>query len=128
MNLEDKSIKKLIENYKKHITQTELKDEVYKWKLIKQFKGRPNTKALDFQREIKEIKFHNLIYAMSMAVLNHFAKDKPEELRMLFIDLFDESRELVERIKVFNNESLNLYRSLGETLSHLKTKDQLLPI
>jgi hypothetical protein len=118
MNLEDKSIKKLIENYKKHITQTELKDEVYKWKLIKQFKGRPNTKAIDFQREIKEIKFHNLIYAMSMAVLNHLAKDKPEELRILFIDLFDESRELVERIKVFNNESLKLYRSLGETLSH----------
>ena len=35
-------MKNLIANYKKHIQQTHLKDEVYKWQMLGEFKGRPN--------------------------------------------------------------------------------------
>ena len=111
-------IKSLIENYKKRITETELKDEIYKWELVNEYRGRPNPETPDFYQEIKDVKFKNLIYAMGMAVINHLAKDKPEELRQLFINLFDETKDLTERVKSFNKDTLKIYRELGETLQH----------
>ncbi|OYU97399.1 MAG: hypothetical protein CFE21_03655 [Bacteroidetes bacterium B1(2017)] len=111
-------VKLLVENYKKLISKTQLQDEIYKWKLVQDYKGRPDTTAIDFSREIKEVKFNNLLYAMGAAVINHIAKEKPEELRTLFTYLFDESKDLFLRTTYFNEETLKLYRSLGETLSH----------
>jgi len=111
-------VKLLIEKYKKHILKTQLQDEIYKWKLVKEFQGRPNLTSVDFYKEIKEIKFNNLVYPLGMAVVNHLAKEKPEELRSVFNYLFDESKELEIRISYFIEETLKLYRSLGETLQH----------
>ena len=95
-----------------------MQDEVYKWKLVKNYKGRPDINAKDFTQELKSIKFQNLLYAMSIAVTYQLAKEKPEEYRKLFISLFDESTPLNDRVKNFNGDSLKLYRSLGETLGH----------
>jgi predicted Mrr-cat superfamily restriction endonuclease len=111
-------ILELLQNYKTYISKTKMQDEVYKWELVKNYKGRPDTNAEDFTQELKSIKFQNLLYAMSIAVTNHLAKDKPEEYRKLFISLFDESSPLTDRVKNFNVDSLKLYRSLGETLGH----------
>ena len=111
-------IQDLIRKYKKHILQTQLKDEKYKWELLHEFKGRPNIDAPDLLEEFKSIKYTNLIYAMGIAVLYHLLNAKPEEMRSLFRKLFDESNDLTQRIKSFNIESLALYRSLGETLQH----------
>ncbi|MGV8944871.1 MAG: AAA family ATPase [Lutibacter sp.] len=108
----------LIENYKVHISTNKLEDEVYKWKLVTEYKNRPNTDAPDFYKEINSIKFQNLVYAMGIAVIKQLAKEKPEELRELFKYLFDESKELKDRIKYFNKETLRIYRALGETLQH----------
>lgn len=49
----------LIQRYKKHIKRTELKDEVFKWEIVKSYNGRPNTDASDFREEIGNIKFQN---------------------------------------------------------------------
>ena len=111
-------ILELLQNYKTYISKTKMQDEVYKWELVKNYKGRPDINAEDFTQELKSIKFQNLLYAMSIAVTNHLAKDKPEEYRKLFISLFDESSPLNDRVKNFNVDSLKLYRSLGETLGH----------
>ncbi|MFT5251118.1 MAG: 5-methylcytosine-specific restriction protein B [Flavobacteriales bacterium] len=111
-------IQDLITKYKKHILQTHLKDEKYKWELLHKFHGKPNLDAPDLLSEIKSIKFSNLIYAMGVAVIHHLVKDKPEEMRSLFKSLFDENSDLTTRIKAFNTDSLKIYRSLGETLSH----------
>lgn len=108
----------IIKEYKKHISNTLLKDEIYKWELVRKNKGRPNTEALNFHQEINDIKFDNLVYAMAKAVIKHIARDNPEELRKAFINLFDESKNLTERINSFNVETLRIYRGLGETLSH----------
>lgn len=116
--LKNDPIISLIEKYKKRIAETELKDEIYKWELVNEYRGRPNTGAPDFYQEIKDIKFKNLIYAMGMAVINHLAKDRPEELRQLFIKLYDEDKDLTERVKSFNKETLKIYRALGESLGH----------
>ena len=112
------TILQLIESYKEHIKISELQDELYKWELVKTYSGRPDTNATDFLAEIKDLRFHNLVYAMGIAVLNHLAKSNPEELRQLFIKLFDENIDISERVTQFNVETLKLYRDLGETLSH----------
>ena len=110
--------KEVIERYKERITKTKLKEELYKWELVDKFRGRPNIDAEDFHQEIKSIKFSNLVYAMGIAVINHLAKEKPEELRHLFINLYDENIDLVTRIISFKDKVLKLYRGLGETLQH----------
>jgi hypothetical protein len=109
---------KLISEYKLKIRHSELKDERYKWEFLKTFQGRPDVNAENFTEEIKSIKFQNLLYAMSIAVINNIAREKPEELRKLFSELFDENLQLNNRILSFNQKTLELYRSFGGELSH----------
>ena len=111
-------VKKLIEDYKSHIADTRLKDEIYKWELIREYEGRPDTSVDNFQHEIKSIKFGNMLYAMSIAVINHITREKPEEVKELFKILFDENIDLSERIELFNSRTLKIYRGLKQTLQH----------
>ncbi|MDB4655922.1 hypothetical protein OAE48_03645, partial [Flavobacteriales bacterium] len=92
-------VQKVIADYKAHIAQTRLEDEKYKWELIEEYRGRPNTSAEDFDEEIKSIDFSNLIFRLGIGVIRHLSREKPEELRELFVDLFDESKDLTNRVK-----------------------------
>lgn len=112
------AIRSMIEDYKKHIAETHLKDEEYKWELVEKYKGRPNLEVKDLLEELKGIKYDNLMYAMGKAVLYRLAKDRTEELRELLTQLFDETRDLTERVKQFNKQSLKLYRDLESKLGH----------
>ncbi|MES2862768.1 MAG: AAA family ATPase [Bacteroidota bacterium] len=116
--LKKDKITELISSYKKHIQKTQLKDEKYKWELVDEFKGKPNLDSSDLLKEIKSIKYGNLIYAMSQAVIYQLVKEKQEEIRLQFKKLFNDTVDLTERVKSFNNETLTIYRSIGETLQH----------
>lgn len=108
----------VIEKYKAYINKTKMLDEVYKWKLVQEYKGQPNTQANDFNKEIHNIKFENLIYTLSSGVLRHIAKTQPEELRKSFKHLFDENIDLESRMVQFQQSILAIYRAMGETNSH----------
>jgi hypothetical protein len=111
-SLSDDPLKDIIEKYKSHITTTKLEDEIYKWQLINQYKGRPDTNAIDFGQEISSINYANLIYPVGVGVVRHIAKEKPEEYRTCFRQLFDETSELSDRISDFGGRVLNVYRTL----------------
>jgi 5-methylcytosine-specific restriction protein B len=111
-------ITSLVERYKSHLEINQLKDELYKWEIVKEFKGCPDLSAENFYEEVKRIPYGNLIYPMGRAVLLHMLKEKPEKVRVLFKYLFNESIDLGDRIKYFDSESLKLYRSIGEKRSH----------
>lgn len=111
-------IKSLLSDYKKRISKTGLKGELYKWELIHQFKGRPDTSRTDFSAEIKKIKFSNLLYAMAIATLHNMSKKHPEELRSCFENLFNEEVALFDRIKEFCESTLVLYRRIEKKLPH----------
>ena len=111
-------IKSIISRYKRYISISKLKDESYKWELLSEYRGKPNLNAQNLLEELKNIDYSNLLYAMSKAVLKHLITEKPEEIRSLFKMLFDESIELKARVKRFNEETLTLYRGIGETLQH----------
>jgi 5-methylcytosine-specific restriction protein B len=53
---------KLIVQYKKLLNDKQFEGETYKWEFTKLYHHRPNVQALDFNKEIQEINFSNLIY------------------------------------------------------------------
>src|SRR5690554_2155181 len=108
----------MIEDYKKHIAKTQLKDEVYKWELIDKYKGKPNLEVEDLLQEIKSIDYNNLMYHLSKAVINELAEENPSEIRRLFTELFDESVDLTKRVKAFSKDTKTLYNALGKTNQH----------
>lgn len=108
----------IIDDYKKLITETQLKDEAYKWELIEKYKARPNLEVEDFHEEIKSIDYSNLIYYLSKAVINELAEANPDETRRLFAELFDETVDLTKRVKAFSEQTKTLYKGLGKTNSH----------
>lgn len=108
----------MIENYKKHIANNQLTDEIYKWELIEKYKGKPNLDIDNLTEEFKSIDYSNLVYNMAKPVLNRLVSEKTEETRQLFRVLFDESKDLTDRVKSFSKESLLLYNEIKGKHSH----------
>lgn len=108
----------IITNYKNHIQNYGLSDELFKWELLAKYASKPSIEMDKFVDDFKAIDFKNLLYHNAIAVRNHLLKDKPEEYRKCFVILFDESISLHERIKKFENGVLNIYRTLVSTLGH----------
>ena len=108
----------LIEDYKKHIVKTELKNEVYKWELTTNFKGRPDLNAEDLLEEIKAIPYGNLLYQMSVSALYELVKDKPKEMSAIFAALFNEQESLSLRTKNFVKGCDMLYQEFGTSKKH----------
>ncbi len=102
----------LINKYKAYIKNGGLQDEIYKWKLLYQYRGRPNINADNLKDEIKSVNFANLIYPVAQAVINHIAAERPEEYKKCFETLFDERMPLQDRVSFFNAETLKVYRQI----------------
>lgn len=117
-------ILELIEQYKKHVQVTRLKEELYKWRLVKTFSGRPDVNASDFGNEITSIKFSNLIYPAGISVIHHIAKERPEELREEFKNLFNEEIELSKRVNQFSSQTLKIYRDIAPTNTYSHHQDE----
>jgi 5-methylcytosine-specific restriction enzyme B len=104
----DNRIERLIENYKIHLKNDRLKDELFKWQLLAKFKGRPHLNAHNFEKEITSIYFANLIYHTGVGVIYHLAKANPEAYKSCFELLFNENIPLTSRIQYFVTENLIL--------------------
>ena len=114
-NKEQDPLAKLILLYKKEIAAHGFKKEIYKWELVERFKGRPNTKAEDFEIEVKAVDFSNLLYHNARGVAHHIVNEKAEGYRLRYELLFDESSSLQERINNFDKGIELLYRDLDGT-------------
>jgi len=85
-------------------------DEKYKWEAVKHFQEYWNIDAEDFGEMFKEAtdKTSNLLasgYAYPKGMIANFAKADASAVRQMFRDLFDESRDLAERVDAFQNAS-----------------------
>lgn len=114
----NQAISNLITDYKEHLKNEGLKEELYKWDLVKKYKGRPHLDVEDFEKEIRSIDYGNLIYGMAYAVRNHLASATPTQYRESFRILLDENTPLPQRVTDYLDFVEKLYRGLGETLSH----------
>lgn len=108
----------IIEGYKKYFPE-HWKDEKYKWEAIKHFQDNWDIEAPDFAKMLDNslAKTENLLASINnfpRGMIVQFAQAAPEEVRGMFTDLFDESREVFERIDEFKTRSaalLEKYRS-----------------
>ncbi len=113
-------LQEIVNRYKKYIRENGLKEEIYKWKLLGKFQGKPNVNSENFFEEYDTIDFANLIYPVGKTAIKHLAKERTELYRDCFKALFDENVALIDRIKFFNEETLKIYRQLvpEERFSH----------
>ena len=117
-------IRDRIEQYKNLVLDNQLVDEVYKWEFVKNNFGRPDLNAGDFENEIKEITRTNLLYKLSSATLMHMVKADPDSLKELLSNLFDEARDLNERVKDYIQGSEKLYDSIKGKQSDSSFQDE----
>ena len=108
-------VNELIEFYKERlIIKGGLKgcNELYKWELITKYQGRPNLDSPNLEKEFSEVKFHNLVYHVAPKVMKFLAQDAPKEYHEFLSQLYDESKDLTQRILNFTSESSKLFKEI----------------
>lgn len=116
--MEVDTYKEIIERYKELLRIDGYIEEEFKWVALKEFGGRPNLEALDFEAEMQSIKFQNLIFKNASAAINHICKEKSEEYRQILMLLFDETQDLNFRISECTKLLDELYGHIAKDPSH----------
>jgi len=110
-NKRSKVQENLISEYKEIIKNDQNKDELYKWKLIKEFQEKWNIDAIDFSGMLRGINFSNLVDYRSLFFVNS-ADKYPEEARKLFKMLYNEEIPLKKRISDFGERAEQLVHNV----------------
>ena len=109
----------LISKYKKDFTKY-IHLELYKWKDIKCFQDNWDIDAENFEDMLSRAldKKSNLLTAIQFfprGMILEYAKSYTERTRELFRDLYDESKNLTERIQRFKDEIISIHKSWDTT-------------
>lgn len=111
-------LKGVLVSYKQKFAHQQWPDEKYKWEAVKWFQDNWDVNALDFAEMLSRslAKTNNLLASATYfpaGMIQNFAKAAPEEVRGMFIDLFDEGKEVYERIESFKVKSATLLEEYG---------------
>lgn len=111
-------LKEVLIQYKKDFLPKHWKHEKYKWEAVKCFQDNWDVKAEDFADMLSRSlsKTYNLLASMNnfpARMIIGFAKTAPEEVRAMYIELFDESKDVYERINSFKMKSSILLEKYG---------------
>lgn len=111
-------LEKVLAQYKQDFVLTQWKNENYKWKAVKQLQDNWDVNASDFSEMLSRSleKTYNLLASANnfpKGMMSEFAKAAPEEVRAMFIALFDESRDVFERMDEFKHQSSVLLEKYG---------------
>lgn len=111
-------LEKVLAQYKQDFVLNQWKNENYKWKAVKQFQDNWDVNAFDFSEMLSRSleKTYNLLASANnfpKGMMSEFAKAAPEEVRAMFIALFDESRDVFERMDEFKHQSSVLLEKYG---------------
>ena len=110
-----KSGEKYLNLYKKTFQEHRLGEgnEIYKWKAVKHFQDNWNIDKPDFSDMLTQSlsKTGNLLESKRFyprRIIEDLTRDEPEEMRNLFRMLFDEKKDVKERVKQFASDSTAL--------------------
>ena len=111
-------LKEVLVTYKENFVSKQWPDEKYKWEAVKCFQDNWDVNAPDFADMLTRslAKTYNLLASMNnfpAKMIQGFAKVAPEEVRAMYIALFDESKDVVTRILDFKNQSSILLEKYG---------------
>ena len=111
------------------------KDEQYKWKAVKWFQDNWDINAKDFagmlERALDQKKTENLLVSRASfpaEMIIRFAKGAPEEVRSMYTYLFDETKDLWERIAYFKQHSNALLKAYDKSgsLQHYQRENAIM--
>ena len=111
-----------IQHYKK-VFKDRIAKELFKWRAIKIFQQKWDINATDFGKMFMEATdgTGSLLTSMNYlprTMINEMAQQDPEAVRSLFIGLFDESKEVAERIIKFQSDAQELCDKLFPEKQH----------
>lgn len=111
-------LKEVLVQYKKNFVSTQWGNEKYKWEAVKWFQDNWDVNAPDFAEMLSRSleKTYNLLASNNnfpKGMIVGFAKAAPEEVRAMFIALFDESQDVFERMNAFKLQSTVLLEKYG---------------
>lgn len=112
-------MKDVLLNYKRDFVEKQWPEERYKWEAVKHFQENWNIDDTDFAGMLKTslAKTYNLLGSVNnfpAKMIHSFAQKAPEEVRAMFIDLFDENKDVYERINGFKLKSKILLDKHGD--------------
>lgn len=110
--------KEALVKYKENFVAFQWGNEKYKWEAVKCFQDNWDVNAEDFADMLTRSlsKTYNLLASMNnfpAKMIQSFARTAPEEVRSMFIALFDESTDVVSRIITFKDQSSLLLERYG---------------
>lgn len=111
-------LKDVLVAYKQNFVAKQWGDEKYKWEAVKWFQDNWDVNAPDFAEMLNRSldKTFNLLASNNnfpKGMIVGFAKSAPEEVRAMFIALFDESKDVFERMDAFKMQSSILLEKYG---------------
>ena len=111
-------LKEAVAEYKKCFVQKWWSDEKYKWEMVKCFQVNWDVNADDFAAMLakslaKAAAILNAANYYPVGMITEFAEKAQEDVRAMFIALFDETREVYERIDAFKRKSQFLLERYG---------------
>ena len=111
-------LKNVLVKYKQDFASTQWSNEKYKWEAVKCFQDNWDVNAADFANMLTSslAKTYNLLASMNnfpARMITGFAKTAPEEVRSMFLALFDESKDVYERMNAFKMQSSILLEKYG---------------
>lgn len=121
-------LKEILVEYKKRFVQKQWPDENFKWEAVKCFQDNWDVNADDFSGMLKKSlsKTDALLASPNnfpAQMIIKFAEIVPEEVRSMFLVLFDESRDVYERIDTFKQKSYGLLKRYGSGAKHHYQKE-----
>lgn len=111
-------MKDALVSYKRDFIKNQWPNEQYKWVAVKTFQDNWDVNADDFAEMLTRSlsKTYNLLASINnfpAKMIEVFAKTAPEEVRAMFIALFDESNDVVSRIIDFKDKASVLLEKYG---------------
>ena len=121
--IDNNRFQELFEEYKSELKGARWDDEKFKWQAIKGFQDHWDIEAVDFCTMLKNSldKTFNLLASTHYfpgKMIKEFAEKEPETVRQMFKNLFDENKDLCDRIvsfKVQSKQLVNKYWDLGKS-------------
>ena len=111
-------LKEVLIEYKKVFVSQQWPNEKYKWEAVKWFQNNWKIEAPDFAEMLNTAtgRTMNLLTSVNyfpLRMIVKFARIVPEEVKTMFIELFDESLDVIQRIENFKLKSTSLLEKYG---------------
>lgn len=129
--IDKKAFSDALANYKKDFVAGWWADENFKWEAVKCFQDNWNIEAEDFAEMLKRslAKTYGLLASMNnfpRQMIEIFAEEAPDKVKMMFVALFDESKDVVERILDFKEQSEKLLKEYGyDAKNHYQNENSI---